>query len=938
MTALVGRDRELEELRTVLADARTGRPRVVVLRGDAGIGKTSLARAIAHEAGEALWSTAIADGSAPAFWPWRTLLTTHVARTAPATLAAQIGECGAELSRLVPELRRRLPGLDLLPPPADAGRYPLFLAVARMLGAAALAAPLVVVLDDLQSADTDSLLLFDFLANEVRAGGLLLVATVRSGVAGHSPEFRRVLGALLGRPEARLLQVEGLDRRAVGRLVGTVAGHPAPPAAIEAIHRRTEGNPFFVAELVRLLTTSGSLNETGRPGAPAAIPPGVDAVVAGRLAALSEPCRTVLRTGAVIGRSFTLSLVRELTGEPEQSVLRSLEEAVATGLLREGVTDQFVFAHPLVHEVVRASIARARQTRLHRRIAELMEADPANHAELAHHWYAAGDEPERALEHTARAAAEAGASGAYAEAATLYEQALSLAGDDPALLVALGHARRAAGEIATARQAFLAAAAAARAARDAPLLARAALGLGGVWDPATVLDEELRALLAEALTGSDRLDAELRVELRARYARALEDVTLATRAVATARELGRPAPLLAALVALHCAADGLDADRRLTMTEELAALAEAIGDRERQVQAALMLARSRLEHADRAAAVGAQYRAVDGAAALRSQQYAAVPALFDLAWSFVDGRFDDVERLARSGPIAERPRDDPLGLGVANLYLVAARREQGRLAELGPLLDLAASYPNYPAVRYALPALFLGAGRAEEARAALAVEVSSETPPWGLGLMAEACVELADRPRAIELYGLLRRHAGHALVVSNALLCLGPADRPLGMLAALLGRPQDAIRHFEMALTVARRLSARPALVRTRVDLAGVLLARGRPDDRARAARLLDTTDAAELGMTALAATAERLRAAPPPTPVQETEDSTLTRRELEVLTLVARGLANKQIARALEVSDKTVKAHVSNILAKVGAADRTQAAIYAMRHGLVGS
>ncbi|HEV2781210.1 MAG TPA: response regulator transcription factor, partial [Actinophytocola sp.] len=148
------------------------------------------------------------------------------------------------------------------------------------------------------------------------------------------------------------------------------------------------------------------------------------------------------------------------------------------------------------------------------------------------------------------------------------------------------------------------------------------------------------------------------------------------------------------------------------------------------------------------------------------------------------------------------------------------------------------------------------------------------------------------------------------------------------------------VRHLESALAVGRRLGARPALARTRIDLAGVLLGRGRPDDRARARRLLEPAarEAAELGMTTLADTAARLTLGSRPADdgPAPAEPSPLTQRELEVLQLVARGLANKQIARTLAVSDKTVKTHVSNILAKVGAADRTQAAIYAVRSGLV--
>ncbi|HEV2784133.1 MAG TPA: AAA family ATPase, partial [Actinophytocola sp.] len=439
MTGLVGRDRELGELRSVLRDARGGRPRVVLISGEAGIGKTSLARAIVDDAraagGAALWATAVADDGAPAFWPWRTLLTTHVQRTEPHALAAQIGQGGAQLCRLVPELRQRLPGLGLLPAPEEGGRYPLFLAVAGLLGAVAGAGPLTVVLDDLPSADTDSLLLFEFLAEEIREGSLLLVATVRSGTGGRSDRLPQAVAELVRRPGARLLPVEGLARPAVRRLVEVVAGRAVPAAAVEAIHRRTEGNPFFVTELVRLLVARGRLDDAALAvGGDATIPPGVEAVVAGRLAALTEPCRMALRTGAVIGRSFPVGLLGDLLDEPESSVLAALDEAVAAGLVREDTgADRFRFAHPLVHEVVAGSLTRARRLRLHRRIAERIESGGTpSLAELAHHWCAAGDDPGRALDYAARAAAEATASGAYAEAALLYERAIALAGDGPA--------------------------------------------------------------------------------------------------------------------------------------------------------------------------------------------------------------------------------------------------------------------------------------------------------------------------------------------------------------------------------------------------------------------------------------------------------------------------------------------------------------------------
>ncbi|MGH9186399.1 MAG: LuxR C-terminal-related transcriptional regulator, partial [Acidimicrobiales bacterium] len=496
-----------------------------------------------------------------------------------------------------------------------------------------------------------------------------------------------------------------------------------------------------------------------------------------------------------------------------------------------------------------------------------------------------------------------------------------------------------------ARDVFRAAAREARNRRDGGLLARAVLGMGGIWDPANILDKELWELLDDAIALLGERDPVVHVELLARSARAREDAGLARKAVAAARELAEPRPLLSALVALHSADDGLDSHQRAAVTTEIGSLANDVGDRERQLQAEILRARSHLECCDRAAAEEAMGRAVELAAEFRLPQYAGMSHLFDAARAYLDGRFAQTADLALSGPIGT-PFDDALLRGIAPVYVAAARREQGQVEELAPLIDLVDAYPNYPAVRHAVPALLVDLGRAEDARRALAAStVDAGTPVWALALRAEASAALGDEVEVTKLYDLLRRHAGDAAVISNTMLCLGSVDRYLGMLAGSLGRLADAIRHFETAIGVARRLRAPGELAHIEYDFSKVLLSRGRPDDRARARELLAGALAVAEGLTmdGLAGQVRDLQVEVPRSESAATaagpslgSQPVLTARELEVLRLIAQGYANKQIARDLAVSEKTAKTHVSNILAKLQVTDRTQAAIYAVRNGLV--
>jgi DNA-binding NarL/FixJ family response regulator len=203
--------------------------------------------------------------------------------------------------------------------------------------------------------------------------------------------------------------------------------------------------------------------------------------------------------------------------------------------------------------------------------------------------------------------------------------------------------------------------------------------------------------------------------------------------------------------------------------------------------------------------------------------------------------------------------------------------------------------------------------------------------------LSEVCAGLSDAVRAATLYRMLQPYTDRNLVLGGGLACCGSADRYLGLLAATMSRWTDAIGHFEKALAMNLKIDARAPLAHTRYDYASMLLARDAPGDRDHAAALLQASleSARAMGMRALEerAAARLAQIAPPRAPSGAGDE--LTSREVEVLGLVAIGRSNADIALVLEISLNTVATHVRNILAKTGCANRTEAAAYAMRHGL---
>ena len=443
---LVGRDDQLAALDGVLAGARDGCGRVVLVAGEPGIGKTRLAEEAARRGAAAgmqvAWGRCHEGDGAPALWPWAHVVRQLAAELAPGQLAAMLGPSAAWLGPLMPELAG--PARPAGPPPlADLGaaRFQLNQAVAGLLRRLAETRPLLVVVDDLHWADVPSLSLLAFLAADLKDASLVVVGTYRDVEVVAGWPLAETLGALAREPVVERISLGGLDRAGVARLVGrTIGGTPAEPL-VEAVVDRCGGNPFFITELLRLLQSERRL---AAPDAAAAarreVPVGVRDVLRRRLARLPAQTGTLLMVAAVAGRGFDLDLIEAVTGLDDEPALDAAEAAVLAGLVIEDdrAAGRYRFAHALVRETIYEDISRARRARLHARVVDALVAvrgpEPGPAAEMAYHCWQAAPVigAGRALPYLLRAGEQAVAQLAYEAADEQFARALELAGQLPA--------------------------------------------------------------------------------------------------------------------------------------------------------------------------------------------------------------------------------------------------------------------------------------------------------------------------------------------------------------------------------------------------------------------------------------------------------------------------------------------------------------------------
>ena len=863
----VGRDDELETLGNCL-----GQGRLILVTGDPGIGKTRLAEEFAGQARErgalVRWGRCWEGDGAPAFWPWIEIVRSIAHHVDLEALRVQLGAGAADIAHMVDDVRVRFPDLPE-PPRLDPkqARFRLFDSIATFFKNVATTQPLVLVLEDLHWADTPSLLLLQFLAREIETAPLLLIGTFRDAEVGKADPLADALGQLVRHRYCERMPLGGLGETHVRCYVERTLGREAAENLAAALHRETDGNPFFLGEIVRLLTREPR-TEAPRAPRPFGIPETVRDVIARRLRAYPPECIEVLRVASVVGRAFTLAVLQRVPELERHPLLDLLSEAIAGRLLTDtsDVTGGYWFTHSLIREALYNEIPMARRVQLHWDVGEALEAyhrpsAGAYAAELAHHFLqaAANDSAERAIEYAVRAGEYASELLAHEEAAAHYARALhALEQWQPAderractVLLALGESRVRAGDPTGAEDAFLRAATLARRVDAPELLGRAALGLGEVER----FHDRLADLLGESLDRLGAADSPLRVRLLTRLAITLywsqpseRKRALSDEAVAMARRIGHTSTLAYALAGRIATLSGPDdVEERLAVAMEVRRLADHCGDRELAMVGrgwciTDSLALGRIHHVRREIDAFAT-----SAGELRHPYFAWWSTAIRVMQTILEGRLADAEILAeealRLGQRAVVADATPVFVG----HLFVLCLEQERLEQLESIVKaFVQQFPLISSGRCALALLCADQGRVAEAEAEIAALAGDDfsalprNPGWlsGIAALAETSALLPDAPCAATLYALLAPYHHRVIVDGLGVLCSGSVAHFLGMLATRLRRWDEAATHLDEALRVHEMIGSPPWTAYTQCEYARLALARRAPADAERAATL----------------------------------------------------------------------------------------------------
>jgi tetratricopeptide (TPR) repeat protein len=860
---------------------------VVLFAGEPGIGKTRLAAEVAafvyEEGGGVVLAGRCDEDLGVPYQPFVEALRHFLDHTPSEQLRDRLGRYGGELVRLLPEVAERLPDL---PPPLksdpETERYRLFDAVAAWLAAVSSDRPLLLVLDDLQWAAKPTLLLLRHVlhAEPLR---LLVVATYRDTDIGRGHPLGELLADLRRDTGVERIALSGLTVAGVVGYMEAASGHGLTDedetALALAIHDETDGNPFFLREVLRHLVETGGIAERDGRWGPTVdidrlgIPEGVRDVVGRRLSRLSDLTNQVLTAAAVIGTAFDVAVVGPVSGLDDDDLLAALEEAEAARIVAEvpSIAPRYRFAHNLVRDTLYDELSTGRRARLHRRAAEAIELVHAGRlaehvSALANHYSRAsapaGDTGAKAVGYAVQAGERALEQLAHDEAVAWYHRALDLLDasgsfDEAArldVLVALGEAQQRAGDP-THRDTLLEAARTAQQLGRTDVLVRAALAntRAVIWSAALQVDADRVGTLEAALQAFGDTDSPERADLLAHLGLELvwaadpaQRVEYSDEAIAVARRAGDPALLARVLLPrFYTIWSPATLYERLAITVELLELAGVLDDPVLRFQAAWLRFRASLEVGDADEARRCRTVVAELAEDLRRPLFRWLAGWAAAGEANLAGRVDD----ALTQIYATRDIGRRFGLGDAEV--VALTQQCGVMASgadvpgITDALAHATTRTGYAIYTSFLALTHARSGNQNNARTLLgpvAADGFSTLPrdvSWGSSVAGAALVvaELRETEAAENLVRLLEPYADQFVVA--AAMPYGSVSHFLALLAATLGDDDRADAAFTAAAEMHAKMSAPGFLASTRTEWARFLLRRRHASDADQARRLL---------------------------------------------------------------------------------------------------
>ncbi|MDP8976468.1 MAG: AAA family ATPase [Actinomycetota bacterium] len=834
--AFVGRDGPRARIRAAFRDSLTGKARLVLVSGEAGIGKTALLTEAAREAASAgattVWGTCWDADRAPGYWPWAQVVRQMVDRSAGEVLDATSDGDLIALARLVPDLGGGAPGHVEEP---DSGRAQIrfFDAVARWLERSARRRPLVVAFDDLHWADSSTLALLEFVVRAHRPVPLFLLGAYRHD------ELLDDIAALFADISvcADNVRLHGLSLAEVRELLGRTGGGEVAQRWGEDVHGRTAGHPFLVRELAHALATQEPAD---------VVPAAAHDLIARRVGRVSADCRRLLDAAAVAGNEVLADVLGDVLDLQAPAVAAQLDHAARAGVLTGAGCGpgRARFAHDLYRETIYADLPTPRRLVLHRQIGAGLErrlerGGAVFPGEVARHFAAAAavDGPDRAIHWALEAAAADRARLAFAEAAAQLSRVRSALDDAGVavatsalvdLVVTQADAESRAGNADRARQLLREAHTHVVRLDDPERLSAVALGLQRLGARFGMPRDEVVALLDEARRAVGGRAPAVEAQVTASLARELHHSVpkdwararpLSEHAVAIARGLDDPATLAACLLARH---DVLwtrgAAAERIEIGREIVALAEQAGDEERRSEGHLLTANALLETGSPAfrteldAFLGLEAR-------LGQPRHDYLARTRRAAMAILDGALDAGERLVHdAAALGERIGEPDTG-NVRMSQLVEVARARGEPRQLVATAEMAVAWwVGLPSHAHAVAAgLLSDAGDVDGARRAL--DTVRDLGRWGedrsylwsvfVGSLTAAAARLGDLDLSGQLLAELAPFAG-TCGVNGAVVCfMGSHAHWAGVAAKTLGHTDQARDLLLRALRAHERVGAR---------------------------------------------------------------------------------------------------------------------------------